>query len=72
MSRKNDVSDIGKRIKKQLIEVNMAGAELADKMGISRPHLYNYFNGRTEPPLSRLREMCGILNCTLGYLLGLE
>ena len=54
--------------KKQGIEQN----DLAKRMKLSRSTIAMWETGRSSPSLDMLIQLCEILGCTTGYLLGVE
>lgn len=59
------------RIKKKLSEREMTIQRLASESGISEPTLHAIFN-RGDAKVSQLEKISGVLDVTLGYLLGVD
>lgn len=64
-----DYSIIGSRIKKARIEKHMTQENLADKLDISVAFLSRVERGSAHINLTRLNQLCNILNISEGYLL---
>lgn len=64
-----DYSIIGSRIKKARIEKHMTQENLADKLDISVAFLSRVERGSAHINLTRLNQLCNILDISEGYLL---
>lgn len=60
------------RIRETLKLRNMRPEELARAIGKGRSTIYNYEAARTEPKLSLILKMAGLLNVSVGYLMGFD
>ena len=67
-----DTVMIGKRVAQLRKEKNMTQMELADRMGVSYQAVSNWERGNSMPDISRLSEICGILELSMDELLGDE
>ena len=67
-----DVEKIAKRIKETRIEKNMTQGDLADLMGVSYQAVSNWERGNSMPDISKLEDLCGFLEISVGELLGIE
>ncbi len=65
-----DMNKIGKRIKTARTEHNMTQMDLADVMGISYQAVSNWERGNSMPDISKLPELCELLNLNLEELMG--
>ncbi len=46
--------------------------EFSKLLGVSRRTVYNWQNGKTELPISKLIKLSNMWNCSTDYLLGLD
>ncbi|WP_278494917.1 helix-turn-helix domain-containing protein [Chryseobacterium arthrosphaerae] len=60
------------RIKQVAKRKGFTMARLSQVMGIDTTTLSRYNTGAVEPPLSRLYQMAGVLNCEVAELLPLS
>ena len=67
-----DVEKIAKTIKEKRIEKNMTQLALADYMGVSYQAVSNWERGNSMPDISKLEDLCRILDVTVEELLGME
>lgn len=67
-----DVEKIAKTIKEKRIEKNMTQLALADYMGVSYQAVSNWERGNSMPDISKLEDLCKILDVTVEELLGME
>ena len=58
------------RLKEIREELNISQKEFAKKLNVSPTNIYNYENGRTEPSIEILIQICNLLNVTADYLIG--
>lgn len=70
MSELNEI--LSSNLKKRLADLNMTQRELSEKTKISYKTLSHYFTGDTKATLDNLVLICKELNCTIGYLVGIE
>lgn len=63
---------VGHRIKNLRKEKNMTLRELSHKTGISVSFLSDIENGRSNPSLERLKDIAGVLDVTVSFLMGEE
>ena len=66
-----DTMKIGKVIKEARIARNMTQMNLADAMGVSYQAVSNWERGNSMPDISKLEELCQVLNITVNDLLGI-
>lgn len=64
-----DYKLIGERLKKARIKKGITQEELAEDMDISIAYISRIENGKTHVSLTRLNELCLILDTTEGYIL---
>lgn len=67
-----DMTKIGKKIKSARTEKNMTQMDLADAMGISYQAVSNWERGNSMPDISKLPELCQILEISMDDLIGNE
>jgi transcriptional regulator with XRE-family HTH domain len=60
----------GKRLKERRELKNMSKQELADAVGVSRPNILFYEDGRNDPSLKIAGKLADALGVTLDYLMG--
>ena len=63
---------VGERIREKRQEIGMKQKTLADKVGISPQHLYQYESDRRIPKLDILTKIADALGTTVEHLLGSE
>lgn len=63
-------SALGARISTRLKELGKNQVWLAEKMDLSNEAISKWINGKTDPKLSNLRKVAGLLKCSVGYLAG--
>lgn len=63
---------VGERIREKRQEIGMKQKSLADKVGISPQHLYQYESDRRVPKLDMLTKIADALGTTAEHLLGNE
>ena len=56
------------KIKKALMDAGITQKELAEKTGLSRSSISQYFSGRLKPPEKALRKMAEALNLSFDSL----
>ena len=61
--------DVAKRIKNARIKKNMTQLNLADEIGVSYQAVSKWERGISMPYISKLHELCGILEISVDYLL---
>ena len=67
-----DTKVVGKTIRQARMNKNMTQLDLADAMGVSYQAVSNWERGNSMPDISKLEDLCRILDLTLGTLLGAE
>ena len=67
-----DTRDVAKRIKDARIKKNLTQMNLADEMSVSYQAVSNWERGNSMPDISKLRELCSILDISIDYLLSGE
>ena len=65
-----NMKNIGQKICKFRKEKNMTQLELADRLNISFQAVSNWERGQSMPDISKLSELCEILDITIDELLG--
>lgn len=63
---------VAKNIKKARAQCNMTQMDLADEMGVSYQAVSNWERGNSMPDISKLPELCKILNISFEELVGEE
>ena len=64
---------MGENIKTQRKRTGLTQQELADKLGLQKPAIAKYENGRVQNiKRSTLEKMADILNCSPAFLMGFE
>ncbi len=64
--------DIGEKIKEIRTKKGLTQKELADKLNVTYQAVSRWENGDAEPSISTIKEMCGIFECPIDELLGME
>lgn len=67
-----DTTKIAQVIKQARIDHNMTQMQLADEMGVSYQAVSNWERGNTMPDISKLEDLCRVLDLTVEQLLGME
>lgn len=67
-----DTMKVAKRIKEARIARNLTQMNLADAMGVSYQAVSNWERGNSMPDISKLEDLCGCLQISVGELLGME
>jgi len=65
-----DTSKVANNIKRARTKMNMTQMNLADEMGVSYQAVSNWERGNSMPDISRLQELCNILNISFEELVG--
>lgn len=65
-----DTNKIAKNIKSARTKMNMTQMNLADEMGVSYQAVSNWERGNSMPDISKLPELCKILNISFEELVG--
>lgn len=67
-----DTMKVAEEIRTARIAKNMTQVNLADQMGVSYQAVSNWERGNSMPDISKLSELCGILDISFEQLLGSE
>ena len=67
-----DTMKVAKKIKQARVERNMTQMDLADAMGVSYQAVSNWERGNSMPDISKLEQLCRVLELSIGELLGVE
>ena len=67
-----DTKVVGNTIRQARMNKNMTQLDLADAMGVSYQAVSNWERGNSMPDISKLEDLCRVLDLTLGSLLGAE
>lgn len=67
-----DTMKVAKRIKEARMARNMTQMNLADAMGVSYQAVSNWERGNSMPDISKMEELCRVLDLNVGELLGME
>ncbi len=62
---------LGAIIKLRLYEMNLTQKKVADMIGVSPSRVSEFINGKSEPSLKTVREICKKLNIDAAIALGL-
>ena len=65
-----DTNKVANNIKAARTKINMTQMNLADEMGVSYQAVSNWERGNSMPDISRLQELCNILNISFEELVG--
>lgn len=65
-----DTNKVANNIKAARTKMNMTQMNLADEMGVSYQAVSNWERGNSMPDISRLQELCNILNISFEELVG--
>lgn len=65
-------SGIAERIRDARIKKNMTQQRVADEIGVSYQAGSKWERGKSMPYISKLRELCGVLEISIDYLLSGE
>lgn len=65
-----DTNKVAKNIKEARTKMNMTQMNLADEMGVSYQAVSNWERGNSMPDISKLPELCKILNISFEELVG--
>ena len=73
-STDNDIlrKEIGRNIRKFIVNKNMRQQDVADKAGITQAMLSRYINGTSMPGIDKLHNLAAVLGCHVDDLLGVE
>ena len=66
-----NTTEIAKRIKQARINKNMTQLKLADEMGVSFQAVSNWERGNSMPDISKLEDLCRVLELSVSELLGM-
>ena len=67
-----DTMKIAKVIRQARIDQNMTQMNLADAMGVSYQAVSNWERGNSMPDISKLEQLCSVLQISVNQLLGME
>ncbi len=67
-----DTREVAKRIRSGRIAKNMTQMQLADEMGVSYQAVSNWERGNSMPDISKLGDLCEVLDMSVDELLGGE
>ena len=59
-------------IEAERIKRGISKESFAEALGVSKRTVWNWQNGSTELPVTKLLKICAVLDCRSDYLLGLE
>jgi len=65
-----DTVKVGQTIKALRQKKDMTQMNLADELGVSYQAVSNWERGNSMPDISKLKELAGVLSCTIDELLG--
>lgn len=57
-------------LRRQMLRAGITQATLAQKLGVTRPCVHNWYWGVCEPDISSLRKIRRVLRCTFEDLIG--
>ncbi len=61
-----------KNLKTEIETCGKRKSQIAKELGISRPTLSQYLNGRIFPSLPTFAKLCKIIDCSADEILGLK
>ena len=64
--------DLAKRLRAMRSMLHLTQSSLAERTGITQPYLAELERGDKRPSIDVLEKLCGELNCSADYLLGLS
>ncbi|MEL7603925.1 MAG: helix-turn-helix transcriptional regulator [Bacillota bacterium] len=64
--------DLAKRLRSMRSMLDLTQSALADRVGITQAYLAELEKGAKRPSIDVLEKLCGTLNCSADYLLGLS
>lgn len=64
--------DLAKRLRAMRNMLHLTQSTLAERVGITQPYLAELERGDKRPSIDVLEKLCGELNCSADYLLGLS
>ncbi len=64
--------DLAKRLRAMRNMLHLTQSSLAERTGITQPYLAELERGDKRPSIDVLEKLCGELNCSADYLLGLS
>ncbi len=64
--------ELSKRLRAMRSMLHLTQTALAERIGITQPYLAELERGDKRPSLDVLEKLCGELNCSADYLLGLS
>ena len=67
-----DTMKVARKIKEARMAKNMTQMNLADAMSVSYQAVSNWERGNSMPDISKLEELCRVLELSVGELLGME
>ena len=67
-----DTMKVARKIKQARVERNMTQMDLADAMGVSYQAVSNWERGNSMPDISKLEQLCRVVELSIGELLGVE
>ena len=65
-------NELAKRLRSMRNMLHLTQASLAERIGITQPYLAELERGDKHPSIDVLQKLCGELNCSADYLLGLS
>ena len=63
---------VGQKIKEYRIKAGLTQKDLADQLHVTYQAVSRWENDDAEPSIDTLKEMCGILNCSIEVLLDMK
>ena len=64
--------DFGLRLRQLREDRGMSRLALAKKLGVSKETIYRYENNLQDPSVKRLKQLAGIFQTSIDYLVGLD
>lgn len=68
----DDVFDFGLQLRRLREDRGMSRSALAKKLGVSKETVYRYENNLQDPALNRIKQLAGIFQTSIDYLVGLD
>lgn len=68
----DEVFDFGLRLRQLREDRGISRSVLAKKLGVSKETIYRYENNLQDPALNRVKQLAGIFQTSIDYLVGLD
>ena len=68
----DEAFDFGLRLRQLREDRGMSRSTLAKKLGVSTETIYRYENNLQDPALNRIKQLAGVFQTSIDYLVGLD